>query len=165
MRKNLGFINRSAKVLEQFTFSTNLSLIRSNTLLHIADTALAGTAERQLQGQSDYVMNFGITYINPQTGLSITTLFNQIGRRISEYGNAQYDNIYENPRPLFDAQVSIPFLKEKGSVKINVSDLLNKNAIFYQDLDENGKYDETLDNTIRSIDGGAKVSLSINYKF
>ena len=110
-------------------------------------------------------MNFGITYINPQTGLSITTLFNQIGRRISEYGNAQYDNIYENPRPLFDAQVSIPFLKEKGSVKINVSDLLNKNAIFYQDLDENGKYDETLDNTIRSIDGGAKVSLSINYKF
>ena len=165
LRKNLGFINRSAKVLEQFTFSTNLSLIRSNTLLHIADTALAGTAERQLQGQSDYVMNFGITYINPQTGLSITTLFNQIGRRISEYGNAQYDNIYENPRPLFDAQVSIPFLKEKGSVKINVSDLLNKNAIFYQDLDENGKYDETLDNTIRSIDGGAKVSLSINYKF
>ena len=126
---------------------------------------MAGTAERQLQGQSDYVMNFGITYINPQTGLSITTLFNQIGRRISEYGNAQYDNIYENPRPLFDAQVSIPFLKEKGSVKINVSDLLNKNAIFYQDLDENGKYDETLDNTIRSIDGGAKVSLSINYKF
>lgn len=91
---------------------------------------MAGTAERQLQGQSDYVMNFGITYINPQTGLSITTLFNQIGRRISEYGNAQYDNIYENPRPLFDAQVSIPFLKEKGSVKINVSDLLNKNAIF-----------------------------------
>ena len=165
LRKNLAFINRSAKVLEQFTFSTNLSLIRSNTLLHIADTALAGTAERQLQGQSDYVMNFGITYINPQTGLSITTLFNQIGRRISEYGNAQYDNIYENPRPLFDAQVSIPFLKEKGSVKINVSDLLNKNAIFYQDLDENGKYDETLDNTIRSIDGGAKVSLSINYKF
>ncbi len=165
LRKNLAFINHGIKILEQFTFSTNLSLIRSNTLLHIADTALAGTSERQLQGQSDYVVNFGLTYINPKTGLSVTGLFNQIGRRISEYGNAQYDNIYENPRPLFDAQVSVPFLKERGSVKLNISDLLNKNTIYYQDVDEDGKYNESLDNTIRSIDGGAKFSLSINYKF
>ena len=134
-------------------------------MLHVADTALAGTSERQLQGQSDYVMNFGLTYINPKNGFSVTTLFNQIGRRISEYGNEAYDDIYENPRPLLDAQLSIPFLASKGTVKLNVSDLLNKNAIYYQDLDADDKYDDTIDNTIRSIDGGAKISLSINYKF
>ncbi len=165
LRKNLSFINQGLKILEQFTFNTNLALIKSNTLLHVADTALAGTSERQLQGQSDYVLNFGFTYINPTTGLSVTALFNQIGRRISEYGNEAYDDIYENPRPLFDAQLSVPFLKSKGTVKLNVSDLLNKNAIYYQDLDNDGKYDDTIDNTIRSIDGGAKISLSINYKF
>ncbi|MFI5171963.1 MAG: carboxypeptidase regulatory-like domain-containing protein [Chitinophagales bacterium] len=165
LRKNLGFINHGIKFLEQFTFNTNLAIIRSNTLLHIADTALAGTSERQLQGQSDYVMNFGLTYINPKSGLSVTTLFNQIGRRISEYGNEAYDDIYENPRPLLDAQVSVPFLDSKGTVKLNISDLLNKNAIYYQDIDDDGKYNETLDKTIRSIDGGAKISISVNYKF
>ena len=165
LRKNLGFIAREVKFLERFTFNTNLALINSNTLLHVADTAIAGAAERQLQGQSDYVVNFGLTYIEPMKGMSFTVLFNQIGRRISEYGNAQYDDIYENPRPLLDGQISIPFNKGNGTVKMNFSDMLSKYAIFYQDLDEDGAYDETIDNTIRKIDSGAKVSLSVNYKF
>lgn len=165
LRKNLGFIAREVKFLERFTFNTNLALINSNTLLHIADTAIAGAAERQLQGQSDYVVNFGLTYIEPVKGMSFTVLFNQIGRRISEYGNAQYDDIYENPRPLLDGQISIPFNKGNGTVKMNFSDMLSKYAIFYQDLDEDGAFDETIDNTIRKIDSGAKISLSVNYKF
>lgn len=165
LRKNLGFIAKEVKFLERFTFNTNLALINSTTTLHIADTSIAGTAERQLQGQSDYVINFGLTYIEPAKGLSFTVLFNQIGRRISEYGNAQYDDIYENPRPLLDGQVSIPFSQNKGAVKINFSDLLSKNAIYYQDVDYNGSYDESIDNTIRDIETGAKISLSINYKF
>ena len=165
LRKNLGFIAREVKFLERFTFNTNLALINSNTLLHVADTAIAGAAERQLQGQSDYVVNFGLTYIEPMKGMSFTVLFNQIGRRISEYGNAQYDDIYENPRPLLDGQISIPFNKGNGTVKMNFSDILSKYAIFYQDLDEDGAYDETIDNTIRKIDSGAKISLSVNYKF
>jgi len=165
LRKNLGFIARDKQWLERFTFNTNLALIRSNTLLHVADTAIAGAAERQLQGQSDYVINFGFTYIEPEKGMSFTLLFNQIGRRISEYGNAQYDDIYENPRPLVDGQISIPFNGTKGTVKLNFTDILSKDAIFYQDLDADGGYDETIDNTIRKIDTGAKLSLSVNYKF
>jgi TonB-dependent receptor len=165
LRKNLGFIAREVKFLERFTFNTNLALIQSSTLLHAADTAIAGAAERQLQGQSDYVINFGLTYIDPEKGLSFTVLLNQIGRRISEYGNAQYADIYENPRPLLDGQISIPFNDANGTVKINFGDILNKDAIFYQDLDEDGKYDADVDNTIRLIDSGAKISLSVNYKF
>mgnify|MGYP003461102910 CR=1 FL=1 len=63
------------------------------------------------------------------------------------------------------AQISIPFNKGNGTVKMNFSDMLSKYAIFYQDLDEDGAYDETIDNTIRKIDSGAKISLSVNYKF
>lgn len=165
MRKNLGFINHGIKALENFTFYTNLALIRSNTLLHVADTALSGVAERQMQGQSDYVLNFGLTYINPENGLSGSLLFNQIGRRIEEYGNALYEDIYENPRPVLDAQISVPFAGTKGAVKLNMSDLLSKNLIFYQDMDGDGKYVVEKDNTIRSIDNGVKYSLSISYKF
>jgi len=165
LRKNLGFIAKNVKFLERFTFNTNLAIISSTTLLNVADTAIAGTPERQLQGQSDYVVNFGLTYIEPVKGFSFTILHNQIGRRIAEYGNAQYADIYENPRPLIDGQISIPFSKNNGAVKINFSDMLSKNAIFYQDLDEDGKYDESIDNTIRNFDVGSKISLSLNYKF
>lgn len=164
-RKSLSFISKKVKFFEYLTFNTNLALINSNVLLHVADTALAGTSERELQGQSDYVINFGLSYSHPTTGISATVLFNQIGTRISEYGNSQYPNIYENPRPLLDAQLSIPFLDEKGTVKLNLSDLLNKEAIYYQDLNGDKKFDADIDNTIRSIDNGAKISLSVNYKF
>ena len=164
-RKSLSFINKNVKFLEYLTFNTNLALIRSNVLLHVADTALAGTSERELQGQSDYVINFGFTYMHPSSGISATILFNQIGPRISEYGNSQYPNIYENPRPLLDAQLSVPFMNNNGTVKLNLSDILSRNAIYYQDLNEDKKYDEGVDNAIRDIDNGAKISLSVNYKF
>lgn len=165
LRKNLGFIAENVKFLERLTFNTNLATISSRSILSSADTALAGTTERQLQGQSDYVVNLGLTYIEASNGLSFTILFNQIGRRISEYGNAQYADIYENPRPLVDGQISIPFKETKGSVKINFSDILSKNAIFYQDLNEDGAYNEDTDNLIRNFDIGSKISLSLNYRF
>lgn len=165
LRKNLGFLVQDHKWLEQFTFNTNLALLNSRTVLHVADTAIAGASERDLQGQSDYVVNVGLTYIHAQKGYSCTLLYNQIGRRISEYGNAQYLDIYEQPRPVIDAQVSVPFAKNNGTVRLNISDLLNTDMIFYQDVDADGTYNAERDNTIRSIEMGTRVTLSVNYRF
>ncbi len=163
LRKNLGFIAPQVKWLEHFTFNTNLALLSSETVLNTADTAIAGASLRDLQGQSDYVINVGLTYIEPDKGYSFTLLYNQIGRRISEYGNAQYYDIYENPRPLLDAQIAVPFAKNNGTIRLNVSDLLSQDAIFYQDINADGKYVESDDNTIRQIEFGTRVSLTINY--
>ncbi len=165
LRKSLSFIHPESKILQHLTFNTNLAIIRSNVLLHVADTALAGVAERELQGQSDYVVNFGLTYLDPESGMSMTFLFNQIGPRISEYGNSQYPNIWENPRPQIDAQISVPFLEQKATVKLNLADILSKNAIFYQDVDGDKKYNEGTDLSIRNIDNGSRISLSLNYRF
>lgn len=163
LRKNLGFISKEVKWLEHFTFNTNIALLNSETVLKTSDTAIAGASLRDLQGQSDYVINVGLTYIHPDKGYSCTVLFNQIGRRISEYGNAQYYDIYENPRPLLDAQFAVPFAKNNGTIRLNVSDLLRQDAIFYQDIDADGKYVEANDNTIRQIEFGTRVSLTVNY--
>ncbi|MEZ5014213.1 MAG: carboxypeptidase regulatory-like domain-containing protein [Chitinophagales bacterium] len=165
IRKKLNFIGDNNKFLNNLTFSANLALLRSNSILHIADTALAGTSERQLQGQSNYVINLGLIYVDPETGWSASLLFNQIGRRISEYGNAQYPNIFEDPRAQIDGQISMPFAKNRGAFKINLSDLLSQPYIFYQDDDADGKFTEAGDNVIRSINPGTRISFSINYKF
>jgi hypothetical protein len=162
LRKNFSFLGTNP-VFEKLSFNTNLAYI--NSLVQVTDTAYYGVTERPLQGQSPYVVNAGLTYFNPDNGFSVTTLYNVIGRRITELGNKDYADIYENPRPLLDAQASIPMLKDAALLRITIADILNKDLIFYQDIDESGKYEEDIDNLIAQINTGNKLSLSFTYKF
>jgi hypothetical protein len=160
--KNFSFISDNP-AFQNLSFSANLAYIKS--VVQVEDTAYYGISERPLQGQSPYVVNAGLTYFNPENGFSITALYNIIGRRISELGYKDYIDIYEAPRPQLDAQVSIPLLKDKGIVRLTYADILNHDAIFYQDIDGSGKYEEENDNRITQINTGNKISFSFTYKF
>ena len=69
-------------------------------------------------------------------------MYNQIGRRILYVGNDQIPAIWENPRPIIDVQIAKKLLKNKAEVKLNVTDLLNKAAYYYHDLNNNDKFDQ-----------------------
>ncbi len=129
-RKKLDFVN----ALKNFTLSGNMSYIYSR----VKDTT--GTVDRPLQGQSPYLINFGIQYDIEKIGFSSTLLFNQIGRRILFVGNEAISDIWEAPRPLLDLQLSKKIFGKKGEVKLNISDIINRKANFYHDLDDNKKY-------------------------
>jgi outer membrane receptor protein involved in Fe transport len=129
-RKKLDFIGQG---LKNFTLSGNLSYIYSR----VKDTT---TLDRPLQGQSPYVINFGLQYDAEEIGFSSTLLFNQIGRRILFVGNEAVPDIWENPRPLLDLQLAQKFFKRKVEMRINISDIFNQRAFFYHDLDTNNKY-------------------------
>jgi hypothetical protein len=129
-RKKLDII---AAKLENFSMTGNISYIYSQ----VRDTA---SINRPLQGQSPYLINLGLMYDLKKSGLTATVLFNQIGRRILFVGNEAIPNIWENPRPLLDIQVAKKIMKSKGEIRLGISDLLNKRAYFYHDLDGNGKY-------------------------
>jgi len=129
-RKKIDFI----RALKNFTLSGNLSYIHSR----VKDTT--GTVNRPLQGQSPYLINFGIQYDLEKHGLTGTLLFNQIGRRILFVGNEAISDIWEAPRPLLDLQLAKKLFKNKGEIKLNISDLVNSRANFYHDLDNNKKY-------------------------
>ena len=129
-RKKLDFI----RALKNFTVTGNVSYIYSR----VKDTT--GTVDRPLQGQSPYLINFGVQYDIEKTGFSSTLLFNQIGRRILFVGNEAISDIWEAPRPLLDLQLSQKVFKKKGEVKLNISDIINSRANFYHDLDNNKKY-------------------------
>jgi hypothetical protein len=130
IRKKLDFLTQG---LKNFTLSSNLSYIYSR----VTDTA---TLDRPLQGQSPYLINVGLQYDLEKAGFSGTLLFNQIGRRILFVGNVDVPNIWENPRPLLDLQLAQKILKRKGEVRINISDIFNRRAYFYHDLDGNEKF-------------------------
>ncbi|RYZ54083.1 MAG: TonB-dependent receptor, partial [Sphingobacteriales bacterium] len=112
--KNLFVFANGAYILNRVSFAEN-SLLK----------------ERPMQGQSDYVINGGISADITSSGTNLSFLVNRIGRRIFLVGNGpEQPNIWEAPRTLLDFQVSQKFLK-KAEVKLSISDILNRSANFY----------------------------------
>ena len=88
----------------------------------------ATNVNRPMQGQSPYTLNLSLQYDSQKTGFSSTVLFNIIGRRILYVGNEQVPPIWEAPRPLLDYQIAKKIWKNKGEIKLNISDILNQRA-------------------------------------
>ncbi|WP_207632540.1 TonB-dependent receptor [Foetidibacter luteolus] len=156
-RKKLDFVS----ALRNFTFQTNLSYIYSRV------ESKGVELDRPLQGQSPYVINFALQYDVEKLGLNSTILFNQIGRRILYVGNKDVPEIWEAPRPLLDLQIAKKILKNKGEIRLNISDLINKRANFYHDLNEDKKYTANSVNDALAIrrNYGTNFSITFGYSF
>ena len=154
-RKKLDF-NTS---LKNFTIQGNVSYIYNRV------TGQSTSLNRPMQGQSPYLLNAGIQYDVEKYGLTTTFLFNEIGRRIVFVGGSDQPPIWENPRPVLDFQIAKKILKNKGEVKMNVADIFNKMAIFYNDLNDNKKYDNHIDAFAIKRNYGTNVSFSFGYNF
>lgn len=153
-RKKLAFITEATK---NFTLTGNISYIHSR----VQDTT---SLDRPLQGQSPYLVNIGLQYDLEEQGFSGTLLFNQIGRRILFVGDRSISDIFESPRPLLDLQLSKKILKKRGEVKLNVSDIFNKRAYFYHDLDDDKEYkSSSRDRLAIERNYGTNYSISFSY--
>lgn len=152
-RKNLDFSN----ALKNFTFQTNLSYIYNRV------TSANAGLKRPMQGQSPYLINAGLQYDASKIGFSSTLMFNQIGRRILYVGNADFPPVWENSRPLIDLQFAKKLWDNKGEVKLNISDLLNRLAYFYHDTNDNKKFDINNDAIAVTRNYGTNISISLNY--
>jgi outer membrane receptor protein involved in Fe transport len=157
-RKKLDFIG-----MKNFIFSGNLSYIYSK----VKDTI---SLSRPLQGQSPYLINFGLQYDHLESGWAATLLFNQIGKRILFVGNVDIPEIWENPRPLLDFQIAKKLMKDKAEIRLNISDILNRPAYFYHDLNGDDKYStdtpgKTNDALAISRNYGTNVNIIFAYTF
>jgi hypothetical protein len=101
--------------------------VYANTALTNSEVKVNGT-KRQLQGQSNYVLNSGFNFHKNNNTFNIT--YNRVGDRISAVGFQGYSDIFENSRNIFD----IVYLRKikKAEIKISVSDLLAQPSIYYQ---------------------------------
>ncbi|HQW82982.1 MAG TPA: outer membrane beta-barrel protein [Ferruginibacter sp.] len=154
-RKKLDFNH----TLKNFTVQANISYIYNRV------SGIGQNEYRSMQGQSPYLINAGIQYDLVQYGINTTLLFNQIGRRIAFVGGSDQPPIWENPRPILDFQIVKKALKNKGEIKINISDMINKEAVFYTDLNNNKKYDKNTDAYAIKRKYGSSFSISFGYNF
>jgi hypothetical protein len=99
---------------------TNSSIVKSEVVVN--------GRKRQLQGQSNYVINGGLNLHKGKNTFNIS--YNRVGDRISAVGFQGYDDIFENSRHIID----IVFLRKvgKGEIKLAVGDILAQPSVYYQ---------------------------------
>lgn len=139
--------------LKNFTVQGNLSYIYNRV----------PSLDRPMQGQSPYLLNIGLQYDVPRLGLNTTLLYNQIGRRIYYVGGSDNPPVWEAPRPLLDLQFAKKVLKNRGEIKLNISDIINQEARFYHDLNDNKKYDAGVDALAIRRKYGTNINVAFAY--
>jgi len=125
MRKSFRSLENSnglPRAFKDFVIVFNAAIIRSQLT---TDDENAREKTRAMQGQSPYILNTGLFYDNPKTGLMISVLYNVIGERIAFVGNNYNPHIYQMSRNLIDFTINKKvgkYLTLKGGIK----DLFNQ---------------------------------------
>jgi outer membrane receptor protein involved in Fe transport len=99
-----------ADFLSPFSVFGNLTLMNSRIRLGTEGTASATNPNRALVGQAPYVFNGGVTWAPGDGQLSLTGLYNRVGRRINAAGPIPLPDIYEMPRDVVDLSLRFPLL-------------------------------------------------------
>jgi outer membrane cobalamin receptor len=101
----------------------------TNTTLVNSEVNVRGV-KRQLQGQSNYVINGGLNFHKGKNTINLS--YNRVGDRISAVGFQGYPDIFENSRDVLD----FVYLRkiEKGEIKFSVGDIFAQPSKFYQKI-------------------------------
>jgi TonB-dependent receptor len=152
----------SSNLVNNLSVFSNVAIIKSVVDVSQIPGAIAST--RPLQGQSPYVLNGGLLYNDIDKKFSVNLAVNKVGRRIFIVGNTQEPDIYENPVTNLDFQVSKTVF-ENLNMKLNISNLLAQDNVFYQDINNNGKLDKSFDNLMVQTNNARTISFSLSYQF
>ena len=149
-----SIIGSENKLLNDLTFYTNLAVIRSKVDISNINNA-TDLIDVPLQGQSPYVFNAGLQYINKDAGWSAALNTNRIGNRIAIQANqtssAPVPAIWEKSRTFLDGQVAKSFLKNTLELKFNIQNILKQDQIFYFNNDLDPTKITGLDATINDV--------------
>lgn len=173
VRKSLSFL-KDNKI---FYFLKDLSVLMNGAYIYSqvqfgSGKNLAYNSKRPMQGQSPYIINCGLQYLNDKIGLQANVMYNIIGKRIVFVGDKTTPDIYEMPHNQLDFSVSQKIGKYV-TIKGGIQDILNQEIQLKQFInyssDSNG--DGTNDTDIRSSQNtltykkGPYYTLGVQVKF
>ncbi len=164
----------SHSIWNKLTLYGNVTLIQSKVNLQVTDTTnFYYNKGRVMQGQSPYVVNVGITYNNEKQNITSTLSANRYGQRIflASNGDALQNgviiepNLWENGRTQLDFQITKSFPNKNIDLKLNVKDILAQKLFFFEDFNDNKKFDKGVDLTRSTLNFGRVISFVFTYKF
>jgi TonB-dependent receptor len=160
LRKSLDNVS-SSRFVKNLSLVFNAALISSKVDLGAAVTSQ--DAVRPLQGQSPYLVNMGLYYSSVDKSLSVSALYNIVGRRIFIVGDRVNPTVYEMPRHALDLTVSKK-ISEKMEIRLGVQDVLNYEYSFIQDSDLDAGITR-VDESVLSYRRGSSWVAGLNYRF
>lgn len=131
VRKQLTELESSEsflRYLKDLTIIFNTSLIKSEIQTQLS---FAREKNRIMQGQSPFIMNLGLNYLNPDNGFSVNVSYNTIGKRIAYVGSPVNPHTWELPRNSLDLTIQKQ-LGKRTTLKLGVKDILNDPVHFVQ---------------------------------
>ncbi|MHA4843757.1 TonB-dependent receptor domain-containing protein [Flavitalea antarctica] len=167
VRKNLRFLGGNTDILSNFSIFANLTYIFSQVTFNDELLGKVVSADRPVQGQSPYLINGGLQYTSKESGWNATLLYNRIGNRLAlvGYQSLGFPDIYENPRDVFDIQVSKKVFNKRGEVKLTLSDMFNQPFMYYENVDGPRSYKGGTDRVFSSFKYGSTVTVGFTYDF
>ncbi|TRX23771.1 outer membrane beta-barrel protein [Flavobacterium franklandianum] len=133
------FGTKETKILDDLTLYSNLAVIRSKVDISNLFETPSAVEDTPMQGQSPYVLNAGLQYMNSEAGWSISANLNRIGNRITIHANQTLGNptagYWEKARTLLDFQVAKSLFKNKLEIKMNLQNALAQDLVLYQNND------------------------------
>lgn len=132
-RRNLNFISN---LLRDFKIGANFSLIRSvvdvpQIELDVIQMVDPGAPDkRPFQGQSPYILNANLAYVNSELGLDAAVSYNVFGDRLAYVGREGTPDIYEKSRHSLDLSITKKFKNgiSFGFTGTNLLDALYRTA-------------------------------------
>jgi TonB-dependent receptor len=134
VRKGLDFLGERFR---PFTIFSNLTLMRSRVYFDSTQNLSANSSDRPMLGQAPSVVNAGLTW-NTATGWSATTLYNVVGRRLTEGGSIDLPDAYEEAHGLLDFSLRAPVVRNL-ELKFDAKNLLDPATRVTQGRTADGK--------------------------
>ena len=166
LRQALGFISEDLKNLK---FNMNASIIKSelnmfddeyNRRVSAARVGENVERERDLQGQSPYLINAGLDYSNDDKGLRAGMFFNVQGSTLEVVGTGIVPDVYTKPFKSLNFTLNKAFGENKNSsIDFKISNVLgSKRESIYESF-------RTQDQIFSLRDPGTEFSIGYAYKF
>jgi hypothetical protein len=160
LRKSLYNLS-SNNFIKRLSVVFNGAIIKSE--VDLGDNVTAQDTIRPLQGQSPYIVNGGIYYINEDKGFSCNIMYNIFGKRIFIVGDRINPTIYEMPRHSLDITIN-KRISEKVEIRFGVQDVLNYPVQLIQDSDLNTKI-TSVDESVLTFRRGTYFTAGLNFRF
>jgi outer membrane receptor protein involved in Fe transport len=117
--------------LSAFSFSANLTLLKSDIALSDSTKGIQSSSNRPLHGQSPYLANLNLSWEHPTWGTTLDLFYHTYGKRIAEVGAKPLPDVYEMPVNELDFAFRQP-LGPRLSLRGAVRNLLNPEHRFEQ---------------------------------
>lgn len=162
-RKSLASLGMS-KFLRNTSVNINAAWIESTVDIGTAAANQNQIQNRPLQGQSPYIINTGVYYLDETSGLSVNVAYNVFGPRIFSVGDKIFPSWWEMPRNSLDFQISKTWAR-RFETKLNIRNLLDAAYSFYQDNNNDNTIRTEEEAIIRKYQVGTTYTLGFTWKF